>query len=79
MRGHEMPRCPGFVVPGNSRGLVGGCCQRSLCHSKRKPFSHRGQAVTVNERDVVRENEEKRCERQASKDLRVSRLKALFL
>ena len=39
------------------------------CHSRQKPFSHRGWAVTIKERDVVRENKEikkkKECERQA--------------
>ena len=36
------------------------CCQNSLCVTEGKPFSHRGRAVTVKERDVVRENEGRR-------------------
>ena len=56
--------------------------RRAHCHSKRKPFSHRGQAVTEKERDVVRElKKKKECERQAEvseEDLRVSGLEALF-
>ena len=37
----------GCVVPGNARGLVVGLPLpgRTHCHSKRKPFSHRGWAV----------------------------------
>ena len=31
--------------------------KESLCHSKQKPFSHRGRAATVRERDVVRKIE----------------------
>ena len=36
------------------------------CHSKQKPFSHRGLVVTRKERDVVREKKKKKeeCERQ---------------
>ena len=53
------------------------------CHSKQKPFSHRGRAVTFQERDVEREKRKKmkECERQAevSKvDLRVISMQALF-
>ena len=44
------PHCPGYVVPGNARGLLS---QQGM------PFSHSGRAVTVKERDVVREDEEK--------------------
>ena len=42
-----------------------GCCgQEALCHSREEPFSHRGRAVSVMERDVVREDEGRRKARQ---------------
>ena len=35
-----------------------GCgCKEALCHCNKKPFSHRGRAVTAKERDVVKEIE----------------------
>ena len=47
------------------------------CHSKRKPFSHRGRAVSERERKYKK----KECERQAEvseEDLRVSSFEARF-
>ena len=57
-----------------------GCLERSTVTAN-NPFSNRGQAVTLNKKDVVRENTEKRSasdKSKFSKNLTVRCLKALF-
>ena len=50
-----------MFVPGNARGLVAGLPlpEKPTVTGLRTPFSHRGRAVQLKERDVVRENKEK--------------------